>query len=545
MTPDRAAATERVADRLARAFYAAGIRFAFGVPGGEVVTFVDALQKAGIAFVLARNESAAAMMAAGASAIGGAPGLLVTTLGPGLANAVNGIADAAQERAPLIIVSGVVERPLRARYTHQVVDHAALLRPLVKASFEVEPEGAEAVVARALGLVAATPCGPVHLDLSPSVAAAVVARPPERVAVAVHRLARLGADDPGVLALRARLEQARRPLVIAGLEALRSGAGAILGEAVTRYAIPLVTTYKAKGIVDETLQLALGGAGLSPAADAILLPLIREADCLMLAGYDPIEMRAGWLGALGDGARICEITEAAADHGMHRAALRLVAPVGPALDAVFAGLVPRAIWQGGAPAKAKAALAARFKGPGRWGPHQVFEALQDALPAGAIVTVDSGAHRILLSQRWQARRAPSLLQSAGWCTMGGAIPLAIGAKLAAPSRLVVAVLGDGGLEMTLGELGTLRDQRLPVVVVVLQDESLGLIELKQRQAGLARAGVALGPTRYDEIARAFGGHGAAVRDAAAFDSELAAAPARKSFSLIACAIAVDDYVDAF
>ncbi|MFX8351093.1 thiamine pyrophosphate-binding protein, partial [Acinetobacter baumannii] len=86
--------------------------------------------------------SAAAQMAAGSHAATGAPGLVVTTLGPGLANAVTGIADAAQERIPLVVVSGIVERAVRGRYTHQILDHAALLRPLVKASFEIEPEGA-------------------------------------------------------------------------------------------------------------------------------------------------------------------------------------------------------------------------------------------------------------------------------------------------------------------------------------------------------------------------------------------------------------------
>src|SRR5690242_18434797 len=107
------------------------------MPGGEVVTLLDGLARAGIRFTLARHETAAAIMAAGAFHAGGAPGLLVTTLGPGLANAFNGIADAVQERVPLLVISGVVERGMRGRYTHQIMDQAAMLRPLVKASFEI------------------------------------------------------------------------------------------------------------------------------------------------------------------------------------------------------------------------------------------------------------------------------------------------------------------------------------------------------------------------------------------------------------------------
>src|SRR4051794_11066019 len=163
--------TDRVADVVAQVLRRAGVEWAFGMPGGEVVTLVDGLQAAGIRFVLARNETAAAMMAAGNATVRGAPGLLVTTLGPGLANGINGIADAAQERIPLIVISGVVERSIRTRYTHQIIDHAAMLRAVVKASFEIEPEGAAETVLRALAIATTAPFGPVHLDISPVTAA--------------------------------------------------------------------------------------------------------------------------------------------------------------------------------------------------------------------------------------------------------------------------------------------------------------------------------------------------------------------------------------
>jgi acetolactate synthase-1/2/3 large subunit len=105
----------------------------------------------------------------------------------------------------------------------------------------------------------------------------------------------------------------------------------------------------------------------------------------------------------------------------------------------------------------------------------------------------------------------------------------------------VAVLGDGGLEMGLGELGTLRDQGLAVVLVVLQDESLALIELKQRQAGLARVGVGLGRTDLPAVARAFGGRGVQVGDAASLRAALAEALAAPCFTLVACAVEADAY----
>ena len=161
------------------------------------------------------------------------------------------------------------------------------------------------------------------------------------------------------------------------------------------------------------------------------------------------------------------------------------------------------------------------------------------------MTVDSGAHRILFSQMWQARRPLEVLQSAGFCTMGAALPLAIGVQATDPGRTVVAVLGDGGLEMGLGELGTLRDQGLRAILVVLQDASLTLIELKQRQAGLPPLGVSLGRTDLPAIARAFGGVGYEVASAEGLRAALSEALATQAFTVIACRIDADSYQDAF
>lgn len=227
MSESRERPVPRVADIIAATLHAHGARHAFGMPGGEVVTLVDALERAGIRFQLARHETAAASMAAGASLSSGTPGILVTTVGPGLANAINGIADALQERVPLVVLSGVVDRSTRARYTHQVIDHAALLRPIVKASFEVEPESAASTVARALAIARAEPMGPVHLDLSPAVAA-MDDPAPRIVGPPTVRRPSVGADDGAVASLARCLDAARRPLILAGFEAAREGAGEAL-----------------------------------------------------------------------------------------------------------------------------------------------------------------------------------------------------------------------------------------------------------------------------------------------------------------------------
>ena len=127
--------------------------------------------------------------------------------------------------------------------------------------------------------------------------------------------------------------------------------------------------------------------------------------------------------------------------------------------------------------------------------------------------------------------------------MGVAVPLAAGAKAAAPERTIVAVVAGGGLELGTGELATLRDEGLHIVVIVIQDESLALIELKQKNMHYERRGVGLGKTRFKEIALAFGGHGVRVTKRDAFADELVHATRREMFSVIVCQVEASDYVD--
>ncbi|MEM8759521.1 MAG: thiamine pyrophosphate-dependent enzyme, partial [Pseudomonadota bacterium] len=155
------------------------------------------------------------------------------------------------------------------------------------------------------------------------------------------------------------------------------------------------------------------------------------------------------------------------------------------------------------------------------------------LPAEAVATVDSGAHRILLSQFPFAKRPRALLQSTGLCTMGCALPLALGHKIAEPTRPAVAFMGDGCAEMVLGELATLRDSGLPVVVVVFVDGSLALIELKQRREGLQNAGVDFAQrTDFVGLASVFGGRGVRVASPGDAATALEDALTAETFTII-------------
>ena len=525
------------ADLLARRLAAAGIRTAFGIPGGEVLALVDALERAGIRFVLARHENAAGFMAEAQWHATGAPGLLVATLGPGIANAVNVIANALQDRVPLIAIAGSIAEGEAETYTHQVMDHRALFASVTKATFRAASGTEDLVADKAIAKALRGRPGPVYIDLPVAVAEAVAA---ER-AIVVNPL-----PAPGIPAdlerARALVAGARRPLVLAGLDLISPAGAAALDRFLTATGAPLLTTYKAKGLVPESDPRVVGAVGLSPIADRIVRPLLDAADLIVLAGYDPIEMRAGWRDPFG-AVPVIDIVAEALPHGMHRADVVIEGDVAGILDRLTPAL-PVAAWPGGEPAAVRGELRAAFRPKGDWGPGVVFETLRALAPADVVATADSGAHRILLSQAWSCPAPRSLIQSTGFCTMGCAVPLAAGLAFAS-GRATLAFVGDAGLEMGLGELATLRDLALPVVVVVLADDSLSLIEMKQRRSGLANAGVDFGRSDLAMAARALGGHGVEVADRETLDREARAAFARPGFTVIVARIDRRAYDGAF
>ncbi len=537
MTVDTMTGADLVAQRLS----AAGIRHAFGMPGGEVLALVAALGRAGIRFILTRHETAAGFMAEAVWHATGAPGLLVTTLGPGLTNAVNVIANAHQDRVPMIVVSGCVDAGLAESYTHQIIDHAALMRPITKATLRAQTGSEDLVTDKALAIALRGRPGPVHIDLPISVAEARI--PVREVIVSAPPAPTIPADlEP----MRRMLENSKRPLILAGLDLLtRDGAAALQAFAEATKA-PVLTTYKAKGMLPDGHALLIGAAGLSPKADAIVMPLIDASDLVILAGYDPIEMRQGWRNPWPATKPVLELTAEAMSHGMHSASLIHEGCVATALSALARSMPERAGWPDQSPETAKHALSAAFARPADrpWGPHAVFETMRRASPQHVIATADSGAHRILLSQMWSCPAPRSLLQSSGFCTMGGALPLAAGHAFAT-GRHTLCFVGDAGLEMVLGELATLRDLELPVVIVCLVDNALSLIEMKQRQMQLPRQGVDFGGTDFAAVARALGGHGANVTTVADLEAEASAAFARKGFTLLAAVIGDRAYDGAF
>jgi len=531
-----------VADYIAHRLQQAGVRHAFGIPGGEVLAVMDALDRAGITFHLVKHETAGGFMADAVAQLTSAPGLLIATLGPGVSNLVTPVANAYLDRTPMVVITACIDAGAAATYTHQVFDQSALLTPVTKCSVTLAEQGAAALVDRALSLTASGVPGPVHLNVPTRVAGSAVEALPEPLPPRPRWGIAPGADLDTLVGW---LRQAERPLILAGLGILHHGAGRELAAFARQCGAAVITTYKAKGVIPEDEPFVIGGAGLSPVADRSLSKALTAADLVLCLGYDPVEMRDSWIQPWDPKIDSAEIAWAPNDHFVHRTKLEFVADLKLALAQLQAQLPDRARggWLDGLPSlvRSEIATALRPRVQGSWGPHAVVETCREVLPRETLATVDTGSHRILLSHVWACYEPYGLLQSTGLATMGYGLPAAIGAKLARPERPVVCFTGDAGLEMTIGELATLRDLRLPIVVVCFADRSLALIELKQRRMRLPNLGVDFPGTDLVAVANAYGGHGVRVTDRAALAAACREALARDRFTLIEAVIDKAEY----
>jgi acetolactate synthase-1/2/3 large subunit len=549
----------KVADALARTLKKYGARFAFGIPGNDVLETLRACEDQGIEFVLGKSEPSCAFMADAVYQLTGAPALLVPALGPGISNAMSGIAGAMLERSAMLVLCGEMGSANMGIYNHQVFDHVALARPVTKYAEQLNPKRAAQQVAKALDIALAYPAGPVLLNVAADHGRSEAKREddyrPARIAataLAPEEAARLGQ----------MLAKARRPLLLAGRGTLLGNTPAALQALVDAWQLPFFCTYKAKGVIGERHPLCLGSVGLSPVVDAENLKLVREADLILMVSFDPVELRDAWLDAWPETQSVLSLDWGPLYHRIFPEGERAYGDLPRMLAQLLpgAGADKAAGWGGSRLQQLKDSVAhiVRARAPAAGiSPAALFAAVNAQATADWIMTVDVGAHRILANHIICCRAPGQLLQSNGFGCMGYAVPAAIGAQLVHPDKPVVAMLGDGGMLMTQGELAVAAERKLPIVVVVLNDASLSLIKLKQSKMNLAPQGVsgvrnaAAGSVpysstdfvspRFDVIAAGFGADGVRVDSIAAFDGALRDAVANRRFTVIDAAIDPSEY----
>ena len=485
--PKSAADPATTAQVMARYFRAAGITHIFGLPGGQNIEFMEAARREGLEFVLARREGTAALMADAAGQLTGIPGVCMATLGPGSTNLVNGVANAYLDRSPVIAVSGQLGTRLESTFTHQNIDQHLLYAPITKWAAKIGPGDAASVMRRALRLAVAERPGPVHLTLNADLAKAEatdceVRLPPLKpsgVWTETFRVEGAGGDPAK------RLAEAKRPIVLTGMSAMRSRAGPALKAFAETVGCPVVTSAKAKGTMPEDHPYFAGTVDM--ACNALIWDFLNSADLIIAAGFDGVELIKTWQPK----APVIHIDTVANTDQVYPAEIELIGPVGVILDALSDGYKGEAKWsEAEIKAHRDAVRALYFSGrqEGKLNPTDVVEAARAAFPRETLITTDVGSHKLLVGQGWTAYEPGSVLLSNGLSAMGFGLPGAITASMFDGDRPVVCFTGDGGLAMVLGELKLASELGLGLVIIVFCDNSMNRIELKQMQLGYPATG---------------------------------------------------------
>ena len=531
----------KTAEIVAEALSEEGVKFAFGIPGGEVLELLDAFRRTGIRFVLTKQELGAGMMADATYQLTGTPGVLVATLGPGITNTTTAVAQAWLDRSAVAVLTGEIATPIKAVYTHQIIDHESLLRPIVKWTTTVGARGAHEQVRKGLAIAKAAMPGPVHFNLPTDVA------PAEQTTG--RRFAPVGiptAPAPETLAQVVEwLQTAKRPLALVGLGVQLDDACDELRQFIERWRVPVVTTYKAKGAIPEDHPLAAGATGLSPVVDKLHMAQLKSADFVLTIGFDPVELRADWMAPWTEEKRTVNVDLVPNTHHVYRSRIEYAGSIAGFLRSMNAMPVQRLPerWPDSEVEQYRGSItAAVAQQPARGlGPYQVASTLRKVFPRDTIATIDTGSHRILINHVWQCYEPRRLLQSNGLGSMGYALPAAIAAKLLFPQRPVLAMMGEAGLDMVIGELALLKEHNLAVTLVVFRDDTLSLIKLKQERMHLAETGVVTGSPDYALLAQAYGGNGVVVESVQSLEQAARSALDATTFTLIEARIDPAEY----
>lgn len=478
----------------------AGVRHVFGVPSGPWAPYMEAMRTGPVEYVLTTGEAAAGFMATVCGLLTGRPGACYGTYGPGATNLCTGVGTALLDRAPVLAFTTEGPERMRHRTLQMQIDHQALFRPLTKWTTRLQAANLRQTLRRAVQVATAEVPGPVHLGLPEDLG------PQPTVPEAGTTPMQLGRPAPPpaqeqLQELARHLRQAKRPLLVLGLSCLRATGRDALQQFIDRQRLPVVLSPMAKGFLREEHPSYVGV--VFHALSNIVAETIQEADLVLAIGYDPVEFNyEDWLTEVP--LLHVDTVPADVDASCHLAA-EVVGDIGTALR--FLATLPPVphTWDLAAIGERRQRMFATLTAPRTaLAPSQVLGAIQELLPADGFLTCDVGAHTHLIGQLWRTPAPGHLVMTNGWSSMGFGIPAALAAQLCYPERKVVCVTGDGGFLMMVGEMATAGRLGLPVVFVVLVDQHLQLITLKQGHQGFPCYGTPLFATAYPPPSHYFG-----------------------------------------
>ena len=494
------------AEVIADSFVAAQVERVYAYPGDPTIELLEQTQRRGINVVLARREGTAGFMAEAEAMASGRLGVCVSTLGPGSTALVNGVAAATLDRVPMLAISGQIETAREQFFTHQVVDHGRLFGPVTKWAGRIEAAAVVTTLRKAMSLANAERPGAVHLtinaDTSKKPAQSEVFELPPLAWAARSVSINADADPLGMLA------GTRRPVILAGIGAVRAGAGQALAALSEQIGAPVVVSPMAKGIIREDHPLFAGV--LDMACNQIVWDFLAEADLLVAVGFDAVELIKPWPLHV----PVLHIDALPNTDQIYASSCECVGDIGAIASWFVAEWQGEQRWSEAEVGKHRLRLRnAYYSGriAGALNPTDVVDVVRTSVPRDALATTDVGSHKLLVGQGWQTYEPRSTLMTNGLSAMGFGVPAAVASKLAQPARPVVALVGDGGFAMTATELRMASAAGLGIVCVVFVDGSLNRIELKQMAQGYASTATRIEDMNLVTLAEAMNCDGVRVR----------------------------------
>ena len=454
-----------------------GVDTVFAYPGGAAIEFDQALKDSPIRVILPRNEQGGAFAADGYARVTGKTGVCMATSGPGATNLLTGIADAYMDSIPMVIITGQVATSFIGKNAFQETDIIGMTRPIVKHSYLVlTPEDIVPTIVNAFYLANSGRPGPVLIDIPKNIQQAKLpfVFDPEPT-VQAYSIPGAPAKEQ-IDAIRDAIAKSERPCLYAGGGIIAAEAAKELTEFAEKYDIPVVTTLMGVGSIPEDHPLSLKWLGMHGTYYANYAA--NECDLLLAFGARFDDRVTGSVEYFAQNAKIVHVDIDQSEINKNvRADIGIVANIRDVLIELNKDPVKkdRPVWKTAIRMWKNQHPLSYRKEPGVLKPQSVIETICRLTDGEAVIVPGVGQHQMWAAQFYTFKYPRQLLTSGGLGSMGFGLPAAMGAKLAVPEKTVINIDGDGSFQMNIQELGTVFAEDIPVKMVILNNQHLGMV----------------------------------------------------------------------
>ncbi len=505
--------SQKASDLFIQCLEEEGVEYIFGVPGEENLDFLDSLSRSKkIRLILTRHEQGAGFMAATYGRHTGKTGVCLATLGPGATNFVTAAAYAQLGGMPMMMITGQkpIKKSKQGRF--QILDVVAMMGPITKYTHQMaSSDNIPSRVREAVRLAEEEKPGAVHIELPEDIADEHTDSLPIKRSVA----RRPSADPKAVAAAVAKLQEAKAPILVIGAGANRTMTSKMLQELIAKTNIPFLTTQLGKGVVDERHPKFVGCAALS--SGDFVHRAVEASDCIVNIGHDVIEKPPFFMKP--DGAHVIHVSGRSAEvDPVYFPQIEVIGDIANAIWQIKEAITPQPHWNFDFMLKARAAEVkhtASVSGDARFPiyPPNLVREIRAAMPDDGIICLDNGVYKIWFARGYDAYHANTVLLDNALATMGAGLPSAMMSSMVYPDRKVMAICGDGGFMMNSQEMETAVRLGLNITVLILNDNSYGMIRWKQANMGFKDWGLTYGNPDFVKYAEAYGANGHRVESA--------------------------------